>query len=592
MQNRWILSLLLALGSLACAAGKSTNTNTTGDSTSAGGGQGGATSSTGGQLAFGGFGGAGNGKSCSPDLKHVVDSNGKILETCAPTKACLDGECVAPCVAAAASAGSIGCEFAFPRPEFRTISHCYAAFVVNTWESPAKLTVSRNGQPFNLANIARIPSGYGTNVSYSQIPASGLPAGDVAVLFLAGSCSPTAAVVGDTLLRVSGRSVAFEVTSDIPVKMYDLYPYGSGGSAYLPSASLLYPRTAWGNNYVAAMPHPPQAGEQWLQLVGTVDNTTVSVKPPVELPAGVNVAVAPANQITKYTLNKGEVLQWFQADAGGTIIGADQPVGAFSGNVYLYATTSTMGGNADAAHQQIPHVKALGSEYVGGNLVTRLPDLSPESTLYQLVGVVEGTQLSYESKKPAGAPDTLSLGQVVEFETKDYFVVSSQDDEHPFTLSQYMSGSAGQNTRPDCQAGPNNPNNTKCDLGGADWVMVLPTAQYLKRYLFFVDPTYATTNVVIARHKGPNGFADVSIACLGAVSGWEAVSKDFEVAHVDLVRGLVGVTSACETSVHEATSEGAFGITVWGTDYAASYAYPAGGNFTEVNSVYVPPELE
>ena len=337
------------------------------------------------------------------------------------------------------------------------------------------------------------------------------------------------------------------------------------------------------------MPHPPQSGEQWLQLVGTVDNTTVSVKPPVELPSGKNVASAPANQITKYTLDKGEVLQWYQADAGGTIIAADHPVGAFSGNVYLYATTSTMGGNADAAHQQIPHVKALGSEYVGGNLVTRLPDLSPESTLYQLVGVVEGTTLSYAPNKPVGAPATLALGQVVEFETKDYFVVSSQDDEHPFTLSQYMSGSANQNTRPDCQPGPNNPNNTKCDLGGADWVMVLPTAQYLKRYLFFVDPTYATTNVVIARRKGPEGFADVSISCLGVVSGWEKVTENFEVAHVDLVRGLVGITPACETSVHEATSDGAFGITVWGTDYAASYAYPAGGNFTEVNNVFVPP---
>ena len=63
----------------------------------------------------------------------------------------------------------------------------------------------------------------------------------------------------------------------------------------------------------------------------------------------------------------------------------------------------------------------------------------------------------------------------------------------------------------------------------------------------------------------------------------------FEVAHVDLSRAFVGVTAACATSRHEATSDGAFGVTVWGTDYYASYAYPAGGNIGTINQVVVPP---
>lgn len=34
---------------------------------------------------------------------------------------------------------------------------------------------------------------------------------------------------------------------------------------------------------------------------------------------------------------------------------------------------------------------------------------------------------------------------------------------------------------------------------------------------------------------------------------------------------------------------GAFGITVWGTDYYASYCYPAGGNVGAINNVVVSP---
>jgi hypothetical protein len=56
----------------------------------------------------------------------------------------------------------------------------------------------------------------------------------------------------------------------------------------------------------------------------------------------------------------------------------------------------------------------------------------------------------------------------------------------------------------------------------------------------------------------------------------------------DLVRGTVPVAS-CNTSRHEATSAGAFGITVWGTDWWASYGYPAGGNMGAINKVVVPP---
>ena len=95
---------------------------------------------------------------------------------------------------------------------------------------------------------------------------------------------------------------------------------------------------------------------------------------------------------------------------------------------------------------------------------------------------------------------------------------------------------------------------------------------------------------MITRVKGPSGFADVNLSCLGTVAGWQPVgsSGQYEVAHVDLSRGFVGATPACETSRHEATSSGAFGITVWGTDYYASYGYPAGSDIAKINEVELP----
>jgi len=46
--------------------------------------------------------------------------------------------------------------------------------------------------------------------------------------------------------------------------------------------------------------------------------------------------------------------------------------------------------------------------------------------------------------------------------------------------------------------------------GDPEFVNVIPTGQYLNRYLFFTDPTYPTTNLVFIRKKATdNTFKDV-----------------------------------------------------------------------------------
>ena len=68
------------------------------------------------------------------------------------------------------------------------------------------------------------------------------------------------------------------------------------------------------------------------------------------------------------------------------------------------------------------------------------------------------------------------------------------------------------------------------------------------------------------------------------------VDGRYEVAHVELYRGSVASVPACATSQHVAQSAEPFGIMVWGTDYFASYGYPAGGSLQSINEVDIDPE--
>ncbi|MEZ4383241.1 MAG: IgGFc-binding protein [Nannocystaceae bacterium] len=547
---------------------------------------------------------------CSNDLEHVLNENDQIVETCGPGEGCLDAMCVPICEAIAQVEGSIGCEFWAPTPPFVFNGNqssslrgpCFAVFLANTGDEHVKITIERDGQSFDANTYARIPSGIAPNTTYDPLPAEGLPPDEVAILFLAHrpgvqnstslECPVPPAVLEDTAVPGAGVGKAFRIETDRPVRAYDILPYGGAGS-YLPSATLLFPATSWGMNFVANAPEQgTQQDGRFALVVANEDNTTVKIAPKSDFPGGNGINPAPANTTTEYTINAGEVLQWsglnHPMDPTAAIIESDKPIALWTGNKYMRidSQTSPGGGGGESAHQQIPHVTALGSEYIGAGVVTRLANLNPESVPYRLVGAVDGTQLTWDPM-PNGVPSMINAGQIVDFETTSAFIVSSQDDEHPFLFSQYMAGTQG-NFRFGCT---NNPNG--CPLGDEEWVSLLPPAQFQDRYVFFTDPTYPTTNLVLVRVKGEDDqFADVNIECMpNPVSGWMPVGGDgrFEYAHVDLSRGgQAAPGTTCATSRHLAESDKLFGIVVWGTDSYSSYGYPGGGDIAGINEIIVP----
>jgi hypothetical protein len=556
----------------------------------------------------GSFGGdtSSPGVGCSADLRSVVDGEGHSVQTCPADQGCAGGRCVAACDAAAASHGNVGCDFLVSTPSFYEADEppCFAVFLANNWPRDAHVTVTRSGQTFDPTQFGRIPDGTADATGWPALSASGVPNTKVAVLFMSHdpsskngpfplNCPVPPALSGPGGSAVysgfesTGRGHAWHIVTDVPVSAYDMVPYG-GAKSFLPSASLLYPTTAWGKNYVAVLPRPT-TGPPWGQIVGSVDGTTVTIVPTAPLPSGPGVSGAPANQVTTYTLNAGEYVQWqtsgVNGEMSGSIIAADHPIAFVGGTSYLCLHSQTsMGGGCDSAHQTIPPIAAFGSEYVAPPYATRLASMAPESIPYRFVGAQDGTQLTYDPPV-ATAPSTIGQGQVAEFETTTAFTVKSQDAMHPFYVGQHMTGSI--------LVGPSRPatTGTICPgfLGDEEFVDIVPPAQWLSRYVFFTDPTYTTTNLVLVRKKTAAGFQDVDVDCVGNVAGWQSVgvAGDYEITNVDLVRGTPN--GSCTNGGHVASSTGPFGLTVWGLDACSSYAYPAGGYVAEINGVVVPP---
>lgn len=504
---------------------------------------------------------------------------------------------------------NIGCEHWAAEPPFYENGldaspfrgPCYAVFVVNTWDRPAKLTVERGGVSLDVTAFGRIPKGVSPNLTYEPIPATGLPRDEVAILFLSHrpgaafpgfdvsfECPVPPAVLDDAAVSGSGRGAAFHIVSDTPITAYDVLPFG-GARSFFPSASSLLPKAAWGENHVALAPPPGADGKRWLAIVGGAQGTTVTLAPRSELPGGSGLPALPKGQSTTVTVGAGEILQWLGGDPTGTIIEASAPIGVLAGATALTlpSVEAPGGEGTDAAHQPIPAVKTLGHEYVAGGIVSRLFSGAPETVRYLIMGLVDGTTLTYDPPLP-GAPAALAKGQLAAIDTPQIFTIRAQDKHHPFVFTQTMPGAPeAAASKHDC--GPPVGKLATCFLGDEEWLTLLAPPQFLTRYLFFFDPSFATTSLVITRVRGPNGFSPVSIDCLGGeVQGFSDVGAEgrYQVAQVDLVRASQPY-GKCHGARVEARSEAPFGVVVWGTDRWASYGYPAGGQAIDVNDVVV-----
>jgi hypothetical protein len=546
---------------------------------------------TDGTIGFGDVGtgdGSACGVTCSGDLHDVVDCKGNVITQCPPTQGCAGGTCIPACDAAKANKSSVGCEYyAVPATDFVSQT-CFAAFVSNTWGSPVTVTVDRAGTPLN--GIGYVPTGTGKNITYTALTNNQVPTGSVGIFFLSddgSTCPKPPGVSGGASTAGTQLTTAFHISTDAPVVTATIFPYG-GGSSAVTGATLLLPTSAWDVNYIATAAWSETGfGNPWIAFVAQEDATDVTIVPTANVVGGTNVPAATQNVPHTYTLNKGQYIRLQQpTDLSGSVLSSSKPIGSWGGHGCTNLETPA----CDGMHQQIPPVKALGHEYVAARYRNRLSSYD-EKPPWRFVGAVDGTTLSYDPAQ-AGAPTTLSRGQVVEWDAKGPFVVRSQDDQHPFFFGAHMTG---------CFSLPGDYSSPVGCAGDPEFVNVIPPAQYLSSYIFFTDPTYPETNLVFVRKKGSdNLFHDVTLDCAGVLTGWQNVdgSGDYQFTRADVQTGNFAKVGNCDNGRNSAHSDVPFGLTIWGwgtnasTGFfseACSYAYPAGASVQPINTVVIPP---
>jgi hypothetical protein len=537
-------------------------------------------------------------------------------------------EPIEDCETAAKAAGNVGCTFysvPFGHSYAGFRGGCHAMFVVNQGRQPVKLRLDKGGAAIPLGPLARLPRGGGLGLTFLPYDeAAGLAGGDVAILFLrAGGEDATiqgrVCPAGVTPFErgafpeqaeTSFRSQAFRLLADRPVAAYQMFPYGGAGT-HVASATLLLPTESWGPEHYVAAPEDATA-PSFAAVIANEDGTEVTLRPTADLLPLPGMPATKQGERLRLTLKAGEYV-WLttpQTNPGplptsrkglaASLVVSSKPVAVIGGAKCtnspavppLLAAPSPA---CDTVQQQVPPISALGHEYAAVRHRSRFPN-EEEPGAWHLMGAVDGTILSYSPSPPAGAPTALSAGQVVQFSTREPFIVRSQDRDHPFYLGAFMTG-GGFPPKPELQGDP-------------DFVNVLPVAQYQAAYVFFTDPTYPETNLVVVRQKGPEGrFSAVKLDCAATpITGWRPLG-DLEYAWVDLVTGnFQPAIAGCDNGRRAITSSAPFAVTVWGWGRSSaegpslrsptgkegtqstSYAFPAGGAVRRINRVQPPIE--
>jgi hypothetical protein len=527
---------------------------------------------------------------CSPDKSAVIDCDGNAV-SCNPDETCADGVCMNGCDAANTNHESVGCEYyavdmdaASGPPQ----DGCYTVFVANTSRGTAHLAVDWNGQSIDLAQFAKLPQGQGMSLTYGAYdPVAGLAPSQVAIIFLgyAPSANPLAPSVacpvpaaegGAAQVKGNGFGHAFHITTDLPVVAYQMLPYG-GGYAAATGASLLLPTSAWSDNYVAveaydtdAPPIPIAMGPSF-NIVAMEDDTHVTLRPKSAVIGGAGLAAGTAGSMYSVTLAKGQYAQFSQeAPLSGSPVQADKPIGMFGGNQIMSIDRCC----GDHGEQMLVPARALGNEYVMAPHGDRKGNGASDPRVFRIYGTVDGTELTYDP--PNLGPSSIGLGGFLEIRSETPFVVKSQDTSHPISVFTYMTGAGDQG---------------EGGWGDADFVRMVPPAQYLSHYVFFTDVTYPFTVLTVVRTKKNGNFSDVMLDCSGAVTGWQDVG-DYQIAFVKMVDHWMP-QNGCNNGVHTMDSAAPFGVWVWGWGSEdtntgwVSYGYPAGEGVLPINDVII-----
>jgi len=363
---------------------------------------------------------------------------------------------------------------------------------------------------------------------------------------------------------------AYRLRTDQPVTVYQLSPldyqidpvpagcplgkdcpggFGSDCLSFSNDASLLMPATTLTANYTSLA--WPSRGNRagFVAVTATQDNTQVQLIGNGTFAAGGGIDAQGNGTVT---LARGDVLlalaghggnasNSFGPDISGTRIKASAPVQVISGQSCANIPDPDTGECDHIEHAMLP-IETLGKDY----LVTfpaALASTSPH--VVRIEAVDKDTHVTFD---PAFQPPaTLQPGtQPLELDSvkQDFRVQADQ----PVLITQYMEGQTA----------------VPSGSGDPSMAVVVPTAQYRKKYLFIASSSYDTNFVNVVAPKGSTVTLD----------GTKLAASDF--SDIGASGFSVARHKLSQANVHSIESDQQFGIVVYGYGRYTSYMYPGG----------------
>ena len=503
----------------------------------------------------------------------------------------------ATCADAASAKSYVGCEF-WPTVVFNPVWSVFdfAAVVGNASTQPAQVAVDRGGT--QVATVTVAPG----DVGVVYLPwVNELKGGDF------DNCTLGARPTTSGLVPHG----AYHLTSTVPVTVWQFSPLeyeAKGGPSgktwtcpYAPAscngdginclsvnngASLLLPTAAltgnyrlfgqssstYGNNYPAATDMDSPGG---FAITATADGTKVKVSllagASVEAGTGVTATAGPGT--LDLTLNSGDVATLLgtrgttynapDSDLSGSVVSSNNPIQVIAFNAITDYPSPLQAGDgwADHLEETVLPGEALGAHYVVA------PPTAPAGNAVghyvRFYGNRDGTTLAYTGTPPAGAPTSLSAGQVVDLTgpvTAPFEVTGS----HEFAIASIMMGSQAQDPSSDPRGDPS-------------LTFEVAVEQYRHTDVFLAPNDYDVSYADVILPTG----AKVTIDGAAATGPITAIGTQWSILREPLGPGKNGA--------HTLQADQPVGVQIMGFGHATAYYTPGGLNLNRIAPPPPPP---
>jgi hypothetical protein len=349
--------------------------------------------------------------------------------------------------------------------------------------------------------------------------------------------------------------------SSCPGNSYCVQTLGPAGCySYSNDASLLLPTNALTGNYRITGQHSftspfgrPTSGA-FVAITGTQDDTIVTVKTGQKtkiLGGGDISSMGPSGTIS-FRMDKGDVQliriePRTEFDPSGSLVQATKPVQVIAGVPCIYNPVTDPA--CDHIEETVFPAETLGKKYVIATPTA--PDGKQVGHVVRLYGNVDGTTLTYYGSPPAGAPTTISAGDVIDLGiVKTDFVVEGSNELAVATFM--LAGKLVDPEREDLEK-----------RGDPSASLIAAAEQFRKKYIFLAPDDYDVNYAQITAAPGVKLELDgVQIDAPPTTVG------SYVVHSVKLGAGIKGT--------HTLVASQPVGLQVMGYGKYTSYQYPGG----------------